>query len=264
MSAEPTGLGAPLAVYRERARADGAWTYVHPVALPDGVDRNRYLEALVAGRRIVHVGCATEGETLKQFQCGKLLFERLERVAAAQLGVDPDARAMHLLADVVSPRWPLQVCRLDDLDPGVLDRLRPELILMPEVIEHVPDPGALVRDACALAARYGAEIVLTVPNALAFTAIAAWWSGQETVHPDHVSTYTPRTLQTLLEKCGVLPLEIRPYYWGAPPPPARVLSLGRVLVRSRGGLRVRMRAALEALLAPRFPDGWVARGAPAS
>jgi hypothetical protein len=255
-----TGVGAPLAVYRERARADGAWTYVHAVALPDGVDRNRHLETLVSGRRIVHVGCATEGETLRQLQSGTLLFERLERVAAAQLGVDPDARSMRALADLVSPRWPLQVCTLEDVDRGVLDRLEPELILLPEVIEHVPDAGVLVREAAALAGRYGAEIVVTVPNALAFTAVLDWWSGQERVHPDHVSTYTPRTLQTLLEKSGVLPREIRPYYWGPPPRPVGVPGAVRRLLRSRGGLRGRTRAVLDAVLAPRFPDGWVARG----
>jgi hypothetical protein len=32
--------------------------------------------------------------------------------------------------------------------------------------------------------------------------------------PDHVAWYTPRTLQTLLEKCGYNVTEIRPYWWG--------------------------------------------------
>jgi methyltransferase family protein len=209
------GLGDSLEVFRERARTNGDWTYLHSLCLADTVDRNSFLAKLIADRRVIHIGCAAEGATRQQVELGKLLFAQLEKHATAQLGVDPDSVAMRELSSLVTTKWPLQVCEFQEVDPKLLDQFNPEFILLPEVIEHIADPGSLLRYVKEVALRYTAEIVVTVPNALSMSAVSAWLRGQESVHPDHVAAYTPRTLQTLFEKCGLQPVEIRPYSWGA-------------------------------------------------
>src|SRR5262249_16767206 len=153
---------------------DGQWQYSHHVELPGAVGRNQYLTELVSGRRVIHVGCATQGETREQHERGKLLFSLIEQSASAQLGVDPDSAGMGLLGEIVSPRWPLQICTLDRVAPAILDEFQPEMILFPEVLEHVPDAGSLLIEGREIAQRYGAQLVATVPNALSMSSITAW------------------------------------------------------------------------------------------
>jgi hypothetical protein len=186
------------------------------------------------------------------------LFGLLEE-CSKQLGVDPDAVSASVIGEHLKTRWPIQVCYLHEVDNSLLAEFGPELILLPEIVEHVPDAGSLLGQVRDLAQRFGAEVVLTVPNALAGAAISGWIEGVETMHPDHVCSYTPRNLQTLLEKCQLSPREIRPYYWGKPPRPIRFWGGTKLFIRSRGGVRARVKHVMLAWVAGIFPDGWICR-----
>lgn len=253
-----TGLGESIAAHRARALSSGGWIYHHPFTLGPSVDRNRWLVDFVRGRRVIHVGCATEGETALQYEAGRLLFAQLESVAAAQLGVDPDSIGTELLRDLVRPHWPLQTCFLREVASHVLEEFRPEVILVPETLEHVPDAGSLLSECAAVARRFEAEIVVTVPNALSIEAVMSWFEGVDYAHPDHVATYTPRILQTLLEKTGLVPQMIQPYTWGPPPTPSTPASAIKLIARGSRGMRSRTLRLFHALFAHRFPDGWIA------
>ena len=247
-----------MSAHRADALATGLWKYRHPVLLEPSVDRNAWLLEFARDRRVIHVGCATEGETATQYQAGRLLFAQLETVAAGQLGVDPDPVSMNQLRDLAHPRWPLQTCVLSEVSAHVLDEFQPQAILVPETLEHVPNAGDLLGECASVALRYDARIVVTVPNALSISAVVGWAEGVECVHPDHVAAYTPRTLQTLLEKTGLIPEIIRPYTWGPPPMPATPLSVTRLLLRSSGSVRSRALSLFHAIFAHRYPDGWIA------
>jgi hypothetical protein len=54
----------------------------------------------------------------------------------AQVGIDKDAGAMATLEKLTRPKWPLQGL-LEAVPEELLARLQPELVLLPEVIEHV-------------------------------------------------------------------------------------------------------------------------------
>jgi hypothetical protein len=41
------------------------------------------------------------------------------------------------LEELTRPKWPLQACLLEAVPEELLARLQPELVLLPEVIEHV-------------------------------------------------------------------------------------------------------------------------------
>lgn len=231
------------------------------MSLPALVDRDQYLAELVQGRRVIHVGCGAEGATELQFKKGRLLFALLERSSAGQLGVDPDTESMKILGQLVKPRWPLQSCYLGELPQKLLDEFQPELILLPETIEHVTNPGSLLSESATLAKRYNSTVVVTVPNALAISAITNWLGGFESIHPDHVATYTPRSLQTLLEKVGFRTFEIRPYTWGIA---ARMgfFKRFRKVVFGDGPMVKRVLEANQNNYAYLFPDGWIASSKP--
>ena len=261
-SGSATGLGEPVTACRAEALARGVWQYRHPVSLEPPVDRNAWLVDFARDRRVIHVGCATEGETATQYQAGRLLFAQLETVAAGQLGVDPDSVGMQQLNDLIRPRWPLQTCFLSEVPVNVLDEFQPQAILVPETLEHVPNAGELLAECGSVARRYGATIVITVPNALSIAAVKGWMEGVEHVHPDHVAAYTPRTLQTLVEKTGLVPQSIRPYTWGPPPQPTSPRAILGLSLRSSGSIRARWLHLFEAIFAHRFPDGWIALARP--
>ena len=118
-----------------------------------------------------------------------------------------------------------------DLAPGAFDA-----IVMADVIEHLPDPGAALDRAAALLAPGGA-LLLVLPDAgsrVARVLGRRWWS----VIPTHVQYFTRRSLPTLLARHGWRVLEGRTapkafsvrYYLGRAG--GYSPALGRALVRA--------------------------------
>jgi Methyltransferase domain len=255
-----SGLGKPWEELRREALASPeGWTYLQRVDLAPPVPRIEYLEQLCAGKRIVHVGCSSEGGAAKQQERGEFLFGRLDRVAEAQLGVDPYAEGNALLRERHAPRQPILDCRLEDIDDRTLVEFNADLILIPEVVEHVPDAGTLLQTA-ARAARLAphTKVVITVPGPWSHQGLDAWSKGMELCHPDHVAFYTPRTLQTLLEKSGLEPLEIRPYLYPSNLRPYNDRGLLSVFLRGGGSFRERVRRTFIAGGIGAWGDGWIA------
>lgn len=155
-----------------------------------GQDRRLVLAALCQGKHVLHLGCADAPIT--------------------------DVRnSLHLFLQGFATR-------LDghDLDPDALDLLRPhvtkgalftsladavedyDLVLIPEVLEHVDNVRAFLADIDQLKCR---EIIITVPDAYScmsrhFEYLAGGRTFLEAVHPDHNCWYSPYTLQNVLRK----------------------------------------------------------------
>ncbi len=254
------GLGPPWAELRRQAvESPEGWNYLQRVALEPPVKRIEYLEELCADRRVIHVGCASEGGAGKQEERGELLFARLQGVCAAQMAVDPYAQGIEALKERYPTAGPYLAARLEDVpDPIVID-FRPDFILLPEVVEHVPDAGTFLEHAARLARLTpGTRVVITVPSPWSQQGLEAWSQGAELCHPDHVAFYSPRTLQTLLEKSGLVPLEIRPYLYPSRLRPYNDKGLLSVFLRGGGSFRERLRRTFIAGGIGQWGDGWIA------
>lgn len=144
---------------------------------------------MCAGRRVLHMGCADWPITDPK----NSLHLALEPHCAKLDGFDIQAEALAGLAPHVKGRL---YSRLED----VTDEY--DLILVPEVMEHVPDVEGFLRQLHALKAPH---IVITVPDAYQchqrhFEYVAGSETFVEVVHPDHNCWYTPYTLSNVIAK----------------------------------------------------------------
>lgn len=160
-----------------------------------GHPRVQVLQEMCRGKRVLHVGCV-------------------------DWPITDLNRSLHLQLD--------QVCQLDGFDihdeafPHMLPHLKGrlfsswdqvtddyDLVLVPEVLEHVPDVKGFLEQLDRIGAR---EYVITVPDA--FSCFARHFDYQagadtfvEVVHPDHNCWYTPYTLANVIHKYTTLDLQ---------------------------------------------------------
>ncbi len=167
------------------------------------VPRTEFLVDLARGRRVLHFGFLDHPLTAEKLRSGALLHAHLGRVAAALHGLDVDPAAIELYrresGDTANGVLDIET----DLpvDPALAGRF--DLVLFPEILEHLRNPGrALERLRDLALANGGAEVCVTAPNALATKGAAFALDGVELVHPDHYAYYSPHTLRHLLESSG--------------------------------------------------------------
>jgi hypothetical protein len=143
---------------------------------------------LCAGKRVLHVGCVDWPIT----DLNHSLHLQLDKICDVDgFDIHDEAFAQmqpHLRGRLYS-RW-------EEL-PGGYD-----LVLVPEVLEHVPDIQGFFAQLDAVGAR---EYIITVPDAYScmrrhFDYNAGAQTFIEAVHPDHNCWYTPYTLANVLRK----------------------------------------------------------------
>lgn len=140
-------------------------------------------EAKIGGRRLLDVGCGAGGIVK----------------AAQELGWE--ARGIELSESAVAlcRRFGLDCSVTDFFDPAVGDGY--DLVVMSELIEHVPEPSAFLRRAEEVLAPHGL-IYVTTPNyaSLGRMILNGDW---RVIHPEHLSYFTPRTLRACAEAEGL-------------------------------------------------------------
>jgi SAM-dependent methyltransferase len=165
---------------RETARRALARIERHLAPSPDG-----------GGRRLLDLGCWV----------GFLLAEARER-GWETVGVEPSAFASAHARD----RLGLDV-RTDDLLTADLPGAHFDAVVLGDVLEHLPDPGAALERIAGLL-RPGGVVWLALPDAGSAVARrlgARWWS----VIPTHVQYFTRGSLRTLLARHGWTVLDVR-------------------------------------------------------
>jgi 2-polyprenyl-3-methyl-5-hydroxy-6-metoxy-1,4-benzoquinol methylase len=182
----------------------------HPLPKITGIlDRRGLLLDAARGRRVLHLGCVDERQTAVRLGTGDLLHEELAKVAADLTGVDlsPD---LAMLEEMLPGRYVHgSVEELDELDLPEVD-----VVLMPELIEHVGNPGLALLALRRYLTRTGATSFITTPNAYSWTHLIRFAAGRaEWVHPDHRVLFSPTTLATALKAAGLTPEQWWAHAW---------------------------------------------------
>lgn len=157
--------------------------------IPDAVvvDRARFIVAKCNGRRVLNLGSAS----------GQLHY-LIKQVATGVVGVDRVKGS-----DVV--------CDLDENPNRLLEIVPPEIVVCGEIIEHLANPGNLLKTL----RKFACPVLITVPNAFSSASAKHLQGGYENVNLGHVAWYSWRTLKTLVERYKFAVKEFH-YYGGIP------------------------------------------------
>lgn len=144
---------------------------------------------LCAGQRVLHIGCADWPITDPKTS----LHLALESVCAKLDGFDIHAEALEALA-------PYTCGKLFSRFEDIVDQY--DIVLVPEVMEHVPNTAEFLTQLDALDA---ASYAITVPDAFQcrtrhFDYLHDAQTFVEVVHPDHNCWYTPYTFSNTIRK----------------------------------------------------------------
>jgi mannosyltransferase OCH1-like enzyme len=145
--------------------------------------------SLCAGKRVLHVGCADWPITDPRTS----LHIRLEEHCAALDGLDVHAEALEQLRPFVKGKLFSHFSEVTEAY---------DVVLVPEVIEHVPDVAGFLAELEAIDA--GCYFI-SVPDAFQcrarhFDYLAESETFVEVVHPDHNVWYTPYTFSNTIRK----------------------------------------------------------------
>lgn len=178
------------------------------------VEREQRLLLLASGKRVVHFGFLDSIFLERKLADGSLLHSRLASEASELYGVDINGPLLDQYRAVTGDS-----CNLiwDIADGSIPQQLQQpfDLILFPEVLEHVPNPGLVLANLAALCRCTGANLCLTVPNAFDMYNFMAAMHGVELIHPEHCYTFTPYSLSRLLQLAGFNPPELEFYNFGS-------------------------------------------------
>lgn len=178
--------------------------FLHPLGLaPACVDRVAHLLALSLGKRVLHFGFLDLPFLEAKLVSGELLHTHLKKVARFLYGVDIDPGELEIYRSISGDR---ENSVLDIQNEGVdLSGLARnfDVILFPEVLEHLQNPGTALLNLHRLCrANGGSVLCVTVPNAFSLEGFVSALDGTEIVHPEHYYYFSPYTLRKLLTDCG--------------------------------------------------------------
>ncbi|MFH1686841.1 MAG: tetratricopeptide repeat protein [bacterium] len=178
-----------------------------PVGYVD--DRKRFTVDFCRGKKVLHIGCVDAGMTAQRRSEKYFLHDLIAEAATELIGVDIDNAGLELLRDSGHEVYRLNI----ETDCDLLAQLaaRVDVIVMPEVIEHLNNPGLALDNLVASA--FSGDIFITTPNAFSYRANQTIATGVELVHPDHNYWFSPTTLKTLLGKHGLEVRRMLMYYY---------------------------------------------------
>jgi 2-polyprenyl-3-methyl-5-hydroxy-6-metoxy-1,4-benzoquinol methylase len=181
-------------------------------------DRLAMLDALLAAKRVVHVGCCDHVSLIKRkIADNTWLHSRICGVAASCYGIDTSVEGIELMrselgysevecADIVRDEVP------------TISSQEWDYMLLGELLEHLDDPVGFLTNIRERYRDTVARILITVPNAFSLLNMRSAFHQQECINSDHRHWFSPYTLGRVLVSAGMQPEE---FYFCEPFPASR-------------------------------------------
>ncbi|MDE7287800.1 MAG: hypothetical protein K2N55_13305 [Lachnospiraceae bacterium] len=163
---------------------------------------------------IVHIGCCGHFHNIKKqienhSHFHAMLIQNFERV----VGFDIDKKSVDYLStlgidDVYAQNF---VEDTADVSKIISEKFggEPYVILLPEVLEHIPNPVYFLEKIVEYHGKNQNKILISVPNAYGFGRVRdALLHNRESINMDHKYMFTPTTILKVICMAGIVPEEI--------------------------------------------------------
>ncbi len=167
--------------------------YFRPTLQYFAAGRNELLKKICLNQRVVHVGFADHLDLIpKRRQEGTWLHDIISGSSKQLIGLDVNEKAVNFLTAKGVAN--LYCCDVFGNEVEAIAKQYPaDVILLPDVIEHLPDPVAFIHRLGVVFAN--ARLVVSVPNYLSYRSLlGAATSGAERINTDHRCWFSPYTL----------------------------------------------------------------------
>ena len=148
------------------------------------------------GKKVLHVGASDWPFTKERWEREDLLYFRIGKVAADQLGIDLSKEGSEFLNGKHIPNSQILVRDMNKLQE--LDFV-PDIIVFGETLEHLMNLQTALTNLKEVM-RKNTMLLISVPNAFYFMNFVYALFRKEHQHPDHSVAFTYKTLVQLLSK----------------------------------------------------------------
>jgi hypothetical protein len=167
------------------------------------VDRLEFIINLSKEKKILHFGFLDTPFLETKLLSSDMLHVELKKIAQFLFGVDISANDLEQYRSLTHD---CDNCLLDiskqNTDLKMLDAYDFDIILLPEVLEHIMNPGIALDNIYKICKKSSAKLIVSVPNAFNFSLFIDATNGVEVVHPDHYFYFSPITIKKLLQDSG--------------------------------------------------------------
>ncbi len=179
------------------------------------VNREDFFCNLVKDKTVLHIGCADHEELIdNKIKNSTHLHTKLVNVASKVNGIDVNRKAIQYLKNKYKI-GDLYYCDITRTDVPAELLIQYDVILVPEVIEHVNDLGIFLK-AIKRFMNSKTKLVIGTPNAYKISSYFYTLKGYELNNPDHKYYFTYSTLKRLIAENGFADEKWHVYIAGNP------------------------------------------------
>jgi len=165
--------------------------------------RMEYLEKLVAGKRVIHLGFADHIEVIPDKMKRNIWFHaRLQKVTERCTGIDINQAAVEYLSQEFNIEDIFCLDITKDTLPQVITGDHYDYLILGELIEHIDNPVFFLEQIKGIFQGLTEKIVITAPNAFRWNNMKSAFRHTELINSDHRYWYSPYTLSKILTCSG--------------------------------------------------------------
>ena len=179
----------------------------------DDKDKSIYrielLEALVSGKKIIHLGCLNHVPLIMQkIKKNVWLHKRLTDASDICLGIDIDRDGVEYVRNQVGFENVIYGNMVNDSIVEI-EETHWDLIIIGEVLEHVDNPVEFLETIRLKYRDLIDNAIITVPNAFRMTNFENAYMDVEFVNSDHRYWFTPYTLWKVIDRAGLKLIDVK-------------------------------------------------------
>lgn len=176
--------------------------------------RDDYILDLCKNKNVLHFGFIDHPIMLNKIENNGLLHLKIKKVSKYLCGIDVVEEDIKLYSTLAKDKdvfaYNLFTTDINETNKYFLLN-NYDLILLPDVLEHVTNPGMMLTKLYELCKLNQSSLLVTVPNVYSSSNFMLALDGIEAIHPDHYYYYSPYTLKKILQDTGFKNIEIMFY-----------------------------------------------------